>query len=152
MKKIVVIALAAIMCFAALAGCGSKEVKLDEVLSEMNSTYNLSLKTLETTDELNKYYNINPDSVKQFAAEIDSNSNAPVEIVLVEAVDNDAAAEIETALASRYNSIISQYASYNSDKLDMVKGCEVTKEGNFLSLIIADDARDMVEDFKKKIK
>lgn len=152
MKKIITMFFAVIVCLAVFAGCGSKDVKLDDVISDINSTYSLSLKTIETSDDLNKYYGIEPDSVKQFAAEIDSNNNAPVEIVLVEAVDSDAAAKIETALAARYNSILSQYASYTPDKLDMVKSCEVTKDGNFVSLIVAENADAMLEDFKKSIE
>lgn len=152
MKKIIAMLFVATICLAVFAGCGSKEVQLDNVISDINSTYSLSLRTIETTDDLNKYYGIEPDGVKQFAAEIDSNNNAPVEIVLVEAVDSDAAAQIELSLAARYNSILSQYASYTPEKLDMVKACEVTRDGNFVSLIVADDAEAMLETFKESIK
>ena len=121
-------------------------------MTSINSTYNLSLKTLESKDDLKKYYSINPDSVKQFAAEIDSNNNAPVEIVLVEAVDDSAATEIEKVLAGRYNSIISQYASYTPDKLEMVKDCKVSKDGNYVSLIVAENGPEILKTFQDSIK
>ena len=87
MKKILTFALAMVMCLTAFAGCGgSKDVKLDEVMNKINTEYKLNLKKI---DDLNKYYQVSNDDVKQFAAEINSDSNAPVEIVLVEAKDSD---------------------------------------------------------------
>ena len=151
MKRIIALVIAAVMAVSVFAGCGGGK-NLGDVLTSINSTYNLSLKTLESKDDLKKYYSINPDSVKQFAAEIDSNNNAPVEIVLVEAVDDSAATEIEKVLAGRYNSIISQYASYTPDKLEMVKDCKVSKDGNYVSLIVAENGPELLKTFQDSIK
>ena len=99
-----------------------------------------------------KLFQAQMTSVNKFAAEIDSNNDAPVEIVLVEAVDSTAAGNIETALTTRYNSIVSQYSSYTPEKLDMVKDCKVTKDGNFVSLIVADNASDILDTYYSFIK
>ena len=153
MKKLIALVLAAMMAVAVFAGCGgSKSADLNGALDKINSTYSLQLKKLESKDDLQKYYSIKPESVKQFAAEIDSNNNAPVEIIMIEATDANAATEIETALAARYNSINSQYGSYTPDKLDMVKACSVTKDGNFVSLIVAENGPEMVKVYKEAIK
>ena len=152
MKKVISLATVLVLCLAMFAGCGSKDVKLSEAMDKINNDYSLSLQTLSSTDDLSKYYNINADDVKQFAAEIDSNNDAPVEIVLVEAVDSTAAGNIETALTTRYNSIVSQYSSYTPEKLDMVKDCKVTKDGNFVSLIVADNASDILDTYYSFIK
>ena len=152
MKKVISIISALVLCLAVFAGCGAKEVKLSEVMNKLNSDFSLSLKALESADDLNKYYSINTADVKQFAAEIDPNNNAPVEIVLVEATNADAAGKIETALTNRYKSIYSQYSSYTPEKLSMVKDCKVTKDGNFVTMIVADKAPEMLEAFYKFIK
>ena len=152
MKKVISIVSALVLCRAVCAGCGAKEVKLSEVMNKLNSDFSLSLKALESADDLNKYYSINTADVKQFAAEIDPNNNAPVEIVLVEATNADAAGKIETALTNRYKSIYSQYSSYTPEKLSMVKDCKVTKDGNFVTMIVADKAPEMLEAFYKFIK
>ena len=141
MKRIIALAIAAIMSVSVLAGCGGGS-DLNNVMSNINSTYNLNLKSLESKDDLSKYYSIKPESVKQFAAEIDSNNNAPVEIIMVEATDADAANEIEK----------SQYASYTPEKLDMVKDCKVTKDGNYVSLIVADNAAEILQKYQDSIK
>ncbi len=152
MKKVISIVSAFVLCLAIFAGCGAKEVKLNEVMDKINSDFSLSLQKLESADELNTYYSIDTADVKQFAAEIDPNNNAPVEIVLIEAVDADAASRVETALTTRYNAIYSQYSSYTPEQLDMVKACKVTKDGNFVSMIVADKGADMLNVFYSYVK
>lgn len=152
MKKVISIVSAFVLCLAIFTGCGTKEVKLNEVMDKINSDFSLSLQKLESADELNTYYSIDTADVKQFAAEIDPNNNAPVEIVLIEAVDADAASRVETALTTRYNAIYSQYSSYTPEQLDMVKACKVTKDGNFVSMIVADKGADMLNVFYSYVK
>ena len=152
MKKVISIVSAFVLCLAIFTGCGAKEVKLNEVMDKINSDFSLSLQTLKSADELNTYYSIDTADVKQFAAEIDPNNNAPVEIVLIEAVDADAASRVETALTTRYNAIYSQYSSYTPEQLDMVKACKVTKDGNFVSMIVADKGADMINVFYSYVK
>ena len=152
MKKVISIVSAFVLCLAIFAGCGAKEVKLNEVMDKINSDFSLSLQKLESADEVNKYYSIDTADVKQFAAEIDPNNNAPVEIVLIEAVDADAATRVESALTTRYNAIYSQYSSYTPEQLDMVKACKVTKDGNFVSMIVADKGSEMLDVFYSYVK
>ncbi|MCI2112267.1 DUF4358 domain-containing protein [Ruminococcus sp.] len=152
MKKVISIVSAFVLCLAIFTGCGAKEVKLSEVMDKINSDFSLSLQTLESADELNTYYSIDTADVKQFAAEIDPNNNAPVEIVLIEAVDADAATRVESALTTRYNAIYSQYSSYTPEQLDMVKACKVTKDGNFVSMIVADKGAEMLDVFYSYVK
>ncbi|MGN1433598.1 MAG: DUF4358 domain-containing protein [Ruminococcus sp.] len=152
MKKVISIVSAFVLCLVMFTGCGAKEVKLSEVMDKINSDFSLSLQTLESADELNTYYSIDTADVKQFAAEIDPNNNAPVEIVLIEAVDADAATRVESALTTRYNAIYSQYSSYTPEQLDMVKACKVTKDGNFVSMIVADKGAEMLNVFYSYVK
>lgn len=152
MKKVISIASALVLCLAIITGCGAKEVKLSEVMDKINSDFSLSLQKLESADELNTYYSIDTADVKQFAAEIDPNNNAPVEIVMIEAVNADAASRVESALTTRYNAIYSQYSFYTPEQLDMVKACKVTKDGNYVSMIVADKGSEMLDVFYSYVK
>lgn len=152
MKRIFAVAVALVLCLSLLAGCGSKDVNLNDVMTKLNSDYSLSLQTLSSVDELNTYYSISTDDVKQFAAEIDSTNDAPKEIILIEATDADAATRVEEALTTRLNSIMATYNSYSPDQVDMVKACKVTKDGNFVSLIVADKAPDMLNVYYEYVK
>ena len=97
---------------------------------------------------------INADDIKQFAAEVGKSDtdSKNTEVVLVEATDSDAASRVETALTNRYNSIFQQNASYSAEELDMVKNCKVTKDGNFVTMIIGEKASDMLTMFNDSIK
>lgn len=152
MKRIFAVAVALVLCLSLLTGCGSKDVNLNDVMTKLNSDYSLSLQTLSSADELNTYYSISTDDVKQFAAEIDSTNDAPKEIILIEATDADAATRVEEALTTRLNSIMATYNSYSPDQVDMVKACKVTKDGNFVSLIVADKAPDMLNVYYEYVK
>lgn len=152
MKKFFTIVFAMLLCLSLLVGCGAKDADLSEVMTKLNSDYSLSLVSLSSVDELNTYYSINTEDVKQFAAEIDSTNDAPKEIIMIEAVDSDAASRVEEALTNRLNSIMATYNSYSPDQVDMVKACKVTKDGNFVSLIVADEASDMLNVYYEYIK
>ena len=152
MKRIFAVVVALVLCLSLLAGCGSKDVNLNDVMTKLNSDFSLSLQTLSSVDELNTYYSISTDDVKQFAAEIDSTNDAPKEIILIEATDADAATRVEEALTTRLNSIMATYNSYSPDQVDMVKACKVTKDGNFVSLIVADKAPDMLNVYYEYVK
>ena len=153
MKKFACVLAAIVMCVCIMSGCGgSKNVDLSEVVSKLNTDFSLSLNALDSVDDLNTYYNIDVNDVKQFAAENDPTNDAPKEIVLVEGVDSDAAGRIEEALTARYNSIYSTYSSYSPEQLDMVKSCKVTKDGNFVSLIVSDNAPEMLDVYYEYVK
>ena len=152
MKKVISIAVALVLCLSIFAGCGAKEVNLADLMDKMNSEYSVDATKYETKDDMYKYYNINADDIKQFAAEVGKSDtdSKNTEVVLVEATDSDAASRVETALTNRYNSIFQQNAS--AEELDMVKNCKVTKDGNFVTMIIGEKASDMLTMFNDSIK
>ena len=145
MKKVISIAVALVLCLSIFAGCGAKEVNLADLMDKMNSEYSVDATKYETKDDMYKYYNINADDIKQFAAEVGKSDtdSKNTEVVLVEATDSDAASRVETALTNRYNS---------AEELDMVKNCKVTKDGNFVTMIIGEKASDMLTMFNDSIK
>ena len=139
MKKVISIAVALVLCLSIFAGCGAKEVNLADLMDKMNSEYSVDATKYETKDDMYKYYNINAADITQFAAEVGKS-------------DTDAASRVETALTNRYNSIFQQNASYSAEELDMVKNCKVTKDGNFVTMIIGEKASDMLTMFNDSIK
>ena len=137
------------MVITYFSGCTAKEADLTSVLSDINSSFSDATSNLtQLTDvaDLNTYYEISADDVKQFAAEINTDaSTAPVEIVLVEAVDSTAAESVKTHLEHRYNAIYGLYSSYSAEQFDMVKDCGVTQSGNFVTMIVAKDYSEMIK-------
>ncbi len=158
MKRIISHTISALMLVFVLmfAGCSnSTNVDLKSILSDINNKYADStsgLTELKDKNDLNKFYQINADDIEQFAAEITTDtSKAPVEIVIVEAKDADAAKNIEDALNARYQLIYSTYASYSAEQFDMVKNCKVTKNGNYIILVVSEDYDGIVSMVNKAI-
>ena len=150
MKRIIALSLAAIMMIAVFAGCGSdkkessdKSVTAASVLAEINKQYPDAVgKFTEIKDksDLKRYYSIDESKVVDFAGEI----------VIIKGKDSDARADIESKLTIRYNSLLSQYASYDADRLKMAKACGVTEVGDeYAVLVLAenyDDIKSLIED------
>lgn len=149
MKKLIASLFSALIIVTYFVGCTTGEADLSAVLNDINSTFSDStenLAQLSDVSELNTYYEINVDDVKQFAAEINKDaSTAPIEIVLVEAVDSTAAESVKTLLERRYNAIYGLYSSYSAEQFDMVKDCGVTQSGNFITMIVAEDYSEMIK-------
>ena len=135
MKKVVAVLLAA-FCLILVAGCSNtseKDVDLKEILEKFNSDFS----------DLNKYYSIDTNDVVSFAAEIDTSGLD--EIVLVQAKDAEAAARVEEKLQARYDSRSKEIASYSPENYEIMKKCEVKTDGNYVRMIFAESAQEMVE-------
>lgn len=155
MKKIIAMIIAVLMIVCSLAACGgdggskdsdAKGVVLSDLLNEINTKYNISgLKVLEKTSDLNRYYKIDEADVKQFAAEMTTSASEFNEIIIVEAVDGDAAARIETQLNNHLDTQRNTAKSYTQDQLAMVEKCNVLQNVNFIFLVIGDQA-DAIND------
>lgn len=141
--RLLSILLSMVLLFS-FAGCtGSKDVSLFEVLNSINFKFEISeneMMRIETADDLELYYNIAPADVKQFAAETTVNSATDItEIILVEAVNKEAAQRVYDALQIRYNSQRDLCASYSAELLAIVNECSVAQNGNFVTLIMSSD-------------
>ncbi len=159
MKRILALSLAVLMIAAVFVACGgskddkksdsAKSVDLTSVLNDINSQYDINdssvdgLKKLETTDELDRYYMISADDIKQFAAERSSSSKDFTEVVLVEANDADAVNKIVTQLNSRLDAQRSTARSYTPEAVSILEASEVKTNGNFVYLVINEKQSDI---------
>jgi len=153
MKKLAVVIIAGLIMTVAMAGCGDSgtpaDVDLAAVVTNIDSSYPNEMEDITTVDDLNKYYSIDPADVKSFAAEY--SKSGVDEIVLVEAVDADAAKRVSECLQNRYNSKKQQGASYSAEDLQVINNCSVKTNGSFVSMIVSSDAAAMEEIYTKAI-
>lgn len=152
MKKLAVVIMTGLIMAAAMSGCGGSEtanVDLTAVVASIDSSYPNEMVDITTVEDLNKYYGIAQDDVKNFAAEY--SKSGVDEVVLVEAVDADAAQKVSEALQNRYNSKKQQGASYSAEDLQVINNCSVKTNGNFVSMIVSSDATAMEEIYTKAL-
>lgn len=150
MKKICFSIVAILLVCLFLCSCGSKNVDLNQIMNKINDEYGISNVTvIDDAAKLKRYYEIDDSLVKQFAVEYAKDASTYCEVVLVEAVDSDAAEKIETSLQNHLQSKISESKSYSPESLAMLEACEVYKSGNFVALIIDAQAAS-IEDVLKE--
>ena len=140
MKRFFTILTAALLIVAALTACsGAKSKDLKAVMDKINTDQQLTgLKQIESTDDLNRYYQIEAASVKQFAAELSSSATDYTEIILIEAVDQSAADSIKKQLDLRLRNQLSNAKSYAANQVAMIEACEAKETGSFVTLVIGD--------------
>lgn len=138
MKKIIAIILVLILCLA-LAGCGDAEKNIDlgalrdKMTSDLSIDGAMSLKT----ERLESLYGIVASDVKQQGCFITMGGTFPDEILMIEAVDSDAAKRIEEQLQSRLEQVMAQSKNYDAENYALLQKCAVKKTGNYVTLFIS---------------
>lgn len=127
----------------------ASDIVLSDVLDKINREFSITsdlVMPIETADDLEIFYNIIPADVKQYAAQTAVNSATDIdEIILVEAVDADAAQRVYDALLNRYNTQRDLCASYSAELLAIIEKCSVEINGNFVTLIMSSNAKEITE-------
>ena len=153
MKKIFASALIIVMCALMLFGCGEaaqttdtnalKDVALSTATDKLNSDIfdgGESMKVIDSLDKLELYYDIAPEDVAEFSAEISKNSATEIdEVVIIKAVDSNAAKRIADKLELRLQSQKDLCASYSAELLAVAEKCEVRTKDVLVTLVICDD-------------
>lgn len=167
MKKLLSLFIA-VLVLASFAGCGNesnnqtnqsqnasssaKEVNLSDVLAEIKEQVTFpSMAVYSDIEDLLDIYGIKAEYVKQFVAEVNDSGLEQDEIVIIEAVDAEAAAKIQERLQKRYDSKLSQNENYNPEQAEIIKACKVEVNGNFVSLIVSPDAEKITNIYKSNI-
>ena len=139
------------------ASCSSPEsapsADLKEVLADMESQLSISdpLK-VDTEDDLMTIYGIEAADVKQFAGMYSGTGINADEIMMVEAVDSDAAGRVKEKLEKRYQDKENETVQYLPDQYDIVQKGEVRVNGNYVSLLVAQDADKLFSIYEGYIK
>ena len=71
---------------------------------------------------------------------------------MIEATSGEAADRIEAVLQSKLDALINNATSYSQEKLAVIQACKVTKDGNFVSMIVSDNAPAALKIYQDSIK
>ena len=145
MKKWICIALLAVLAAMTCAGT-AETAEAPATLEAVLSEFALGEEMMPLTEEdLSDIYGIEAEDVAQFAAAVNSTGIKADEIVLVEAVDAEAAARVKEALDNRFQSKLNELDNYLPEEYAVTKACSVESEGNFVAMIVAPNAADLVK-------
>ena len=157
MKKIFAALFAAViaLCFCSCGGTsessaqpsqGSAEAAvsakpLKEIFEDVKTQVGIeNLTELSNVRTLDRYYGITEDKVSEFAGGNNSSGVSQEEIVLIKAVDDNAAAAVEASLNDRYNSKLEQSRNYNPEQAAVIEKCKVQRDGLYVSMIVSENA------------
>ena len=114
--------------------------------TDTDTTGAVDLAALETA------YGISADLVKSSASfNAASGAAFPQEIVMVEAADENAAAQVAEKLTNRLSSIAEQAASYDPDSLALAEKCTVVTDGVYVGMFFSTNYDGMVADFQAAV-
>lgn len=153
MKKILAFLMLAVMLLT-LTACGGSQTKAVNVnLTDVMTKFALGSEMMSlTADDMLNMYGIAAEDCKQFAASINTTGIKCDEIVLVEAVNADAAARVKTALDNRYQAKLNETENYLPDEFAIIKTCSVTANGNLVAMIVAPNAADLTKTYNDSLK
>lgn len=151
----------AVLVFSASVLCGCEQSNqnnkadappLKEVYTVIQNEVTLpDMLELKEKSDLENYYGIKEDDVADFYAAIDSSGVGQDEIVFIKAKDAASAGRVEERLNSRYDSKLKQNESYNPKEAAKIKKCSVKKNGNYVSMVISDDAEKIEQIYNNSV-
>ena len=141
MMKKRLMALVLALCLVLLCACGAKTVKSSD-LSALKADI-LAHMNPDDVMELN---------VKQCVALIAKESLNSDEVLLFEAVDDDAAKRILEKLNNRYQAKLNETKDYLPDEYTKISACKVELSGRYVSMIVSADAEELTKLYKDSFK
>ena len=150
MKRILSILVLVVLAFAL---CGAKLEDGSVDLAAVLEAFELGeeMMTLDMYDLADLYY-IDLEDMKQAAAAVHTSGINCDEIILIEAVDADAAANVQYILDARYQAKLNETENYLPDEHAIILECAVTANGNYVAMIVAPNAAELVEIYEKSFE
>lgn len=152
-KKITAVLMVAVMIlsFAACSGAGDngektdapKTVDLTALKTEMVTQFKIDSPIDLDNDKLLNQYGIAAESVKASGSFIVLTGIFPAEIVMIEAVDENAAKEITDKLQKRLDDLKVQSQSYDPESYAIAQACSVLTNGNYVAMFFSEHGAEM---------
>ncbi len=130
-----------------------KAADLEACKKEITSNISLSDVSDVDKDSLIDMYGIDGGKVKQSACFVAGSDGAFLkEIVMIEATDEAAAADMENKLKERLAAIEEQAASYEPDSASLAKASPVIRNGAYVAMFFASEHDAMKKIYKNYVK
>ena len=153
MKKLISVIALVTVCALLFCACGAEAKPLGEIFGEMKTTYSITdMVEFSDVSDLNRFYGIAAEDVKDFAGGINNSGVDQEEIVMVLAANADAADRISEALVNRLKSKQNETKNYNPEQYAIAEKATVDSYDNDVSMFISVNADAMKGDFNSAIR
>ena len=154
MKKVfsLLFVLVMVFCLAACSSGGSKTMDITAVKDSIINNLGVEGALELPADRLADLYTIDVADIKASASFITMVGSFPDEIVIVEAVNADAATRIGEKLEARLTEVMNQSQNYDAENYALLQKCKVQKSGNYVALFISSKNSEMQKIFEEASK
>lgn len=112
-------------------------VSVQDIMNEIENKGYLPENPVKLTkNDLLDYYGIEPSDVKDCAV-VQNPSGYQDEIIIIEAVDENAKATVKGILEDQINYKRDQMMNYDAEMFDILSDCHVITNGNYVALFIS---------------
>ena len=143
----------ALVLALSLAACGQggsgKSADLPQTLETMKNEVGFTDVMDLDENGLQINYGIQADDMKQFAALVDTSGIKCEEVILVEAVDSNAAQRVKEQLDKRMESKLAQNKDYLPEQYAIIQKCSEEQDGNYVSMIVGQEHQKLTEIYQK---
>ena len=154
MKKRIESALlcALLLIMLLLSACGgaekAKDADLNAVYARMEEKLALPAMSAMSDRQLERYYGIDVSACPQHVAMQCDDGLRVDEIWLIQAADEEAAAQLLSLAQSRIDQLAAETENYLPDQFAVVKNSRALRIGSYVALLISPDAAQMEELFR----
>ncbi len=154
MKKIIALVLAVLTIFALTACGGGSAKEIDIAAVKETIVTDLAVEGSMDIDasRLLDLYGIAAEDIEESACYITMDGVFPEEIIMVKAVDGDAAKRVEEKLNTRIEEVKVQSQSYDAENYALAQECKVIKEGNYVAMFLSAKHAEMEDIFTNAAK
>ena len=131
-------------------GGENKDADLTVLRDQLVSDYQVAEAIhVDDADTLERLYGIEPGIIVSAVGFTASSDGAfPLEVMLVETANEDAAAGVEAKFRDRLDTIAEQAAAYDPESQELAEAAPVVKEGSYVAMFFTPDYDDMAGDFQ----
>ena len=137
---------------AAPASPAAQPLPLADIYTKMGEQVQLPPMVTVGADLALDFYGIDLAKTRQAVLKMASDSLLADEVLLIEAVDEAAAKEIENLLQGRIQAKAKEAEGYSPKQHDIIKKGHVVREGLQLALIVSPDADALLKLYKSLLK
>lgn len=151
MKKWIIVCVLLVSVCVLFSGCAEEPaqevnaVVLSEVRDAVLQGLDAEMPFMIETDALLDLYGIEGQWVASSAGFVTMNGTFPDEIILVEAVDANAAQMVREKLENRLAEVLVQSKTYDAENYAAAQACTVRVDGCYVSLILSPEYQQVSE-------
>lgn len=142
LKKVCSLALACLM-LVSMTACGTPEVDLHAVKTDMQTQLAITNATDLPVDTLLSLYGITAESVADSASFMILSDVFPAECIMIKAMDETAAADIAAKLQTRLDSLKAQSVNYDPESYAIAQACTVKVNDVYVAMFFSEYGTQM---------